>query len=64
MLTERQKKAVLLVAETFAQEAATSEMEYSDTFLADLDRRVSELENGSVKGYSWDEVRKRAKHKG
>jgi hypothetical protein len=63
VLNEQQKKAVLLVAETFAREVAEPAVEYNNAFVSELDRRASELESGAVKGYSWDEVRKRSKLK-
>ncbi len=61
LLDEQQKKAVLLVAETFARKSETSGVVYSDALVSDFNKRASELESGDVKGYSWDEVRQRSK---
>lgn len=30
-------------------------------FVAEMDRRMAELESGEVNGYTWDEVKQRAK---
>lgn len=30
-------------------------------FIAEMGRRVAELESGKVKGYSWEEVKQRAR---
>jgi len=59
-LNEAQKRVLLSVAKAFVNEPEDSEVPYSDAFIAELDRRSSELE-GSVKGYSWEEVRQRSK---
>lgn len=34
---------------------------WTDEFLEELTRRTTDLRNGEVKGYSWEEVRSRAK---
>ncbi len=60
-LNAKQKKAVLTVVKTFVEE---QDHEYSPWkepgFVAEMDRRVSELESGKVKGYTWEEVKQRA----
>ena len=43
LLNTRQKKALLTVAKTFAEEQAT---DYSDEFKAELDSRYDEYKNG------------------
>lgn len=58
ILSDRQKKALLTIAKTFAEE---SNIDYSDDFKAELDKRISELETGKVKGSTWDEVKQKAK---
>lgn len=60
ILNERQKKALLTVAKTFADELNEPSHNYTDEFIAELDRRTSSLENGTVKGVEWDEVKRRA----
>ena len=61
-LSPKQKKAVLTVVKTFVEEP---EQEYSPWknpgFVKEMDRRVAELESGKVKGYSWEEVKQRAR---
>lgn len=61
-LNTRQKKAVLTVAKTFAEE---QEQEYSPwkeaVFLAEINKRSAELESGKVQGYSWEEVKQKAR---
>jgi hypothetical protein len=53
-LNANQKKAVLTVVKTFVEE---QEHEYNPWkepgFVAEMDRRVAELESGRVKGYTW-----------
>lgn len=36
---------------------------WTDDFVEELNRRCFELENGKVKGYSWEEVKARAREK-
>ena len=60
-LNSRQKKAVLTVVKTFAEEQDQESSPWKDAgFVAEMDRRMAELESGKVKGYTWDEVKKRA----
>ena len=62
-LSSRQKKAVLTVVKTFAEEQDQESSPWNDAgFVAEMDRRMAELESGRVKGYSWDEVRQRARN--
>lgn len=62
-LNSRQKKAVLTVVKTFAEEQDHESSRWKDAgFVAEMDRRMTELESGKVKGYSWDEVRQRARN--
>ena len=61
-LNPRQKKAVLTVVKTFAEEQELESAPWQDpNFVAEMDRRVAELESGAVKGYTWEEVKQRAK---
>jgi putative addiction module component (TIGR02574 family) len=61
-LNARQKKAVLTVVKTFAEEQESDSNPWKDaSFVAEMDRRMAELENGKVKGYTWEEVKQRAK---
>lgn len=34
---------------------------WSDEFVEELNRRITDLKSGEAKGYSWDEVKRRAK---
>ena len=52
-----QKMAVQGVVKAFAQEQTEIGIWADDTFVKELDRRTTELENGTSKGYSWDEVK-------
>jgi putative addiction module component len=62
-LNSRQKKAVLTVVKTFAGVQDQESSPWKDAgFVAEMDRRMTELESGKVKGYSWDEVRQRARN--
>jgi len=61
-LNMKQKRAVLSVVKTFAEE---KEQKYSpwedENFVAEMDSRIADLESGKVKGYTWDEVKRKAK---
>lgn len=62
-LNPRQKKAVLTVVKTFAEEQDQEFNPWKDAdFVSDMDQRVAELESGKVKGYTWDEVKQRARN--
>jgi len=62
-LNSRQKKAVLTVVKTFAEEQDQESSLWKDPgFVAEMDRRMAELESGKVKGYTWDEVKQRARN--
>ncbi|MBN8853225.1 MAG: hypothetical protein BGO55_13190 [Sphingobacteriales bacterium 50-39] len=62
-LNSRQKKAVLTVVKTFAEEQDQEINPWKDAgFVAEMDRRMAELESGKVKGYTWDEVKQRARN--
>ena len=60
-LNTKQKKAVLTVVKTFAEEQEAESPWKDKSFIAEMDRRVAELESGKVKGYSWEEVKQRAR---
>lgn len=66
-LNDRQKRAVLTVVKTFV-EKQENELWEDSAFIAELDRRTSEYENGKVKVLTLDEletkVRKAYKSKG
>jgi hypothetical protein len=61
-LSPKQKRAVLTVVKTFVEEPEGDLSPWKNAdFVAEMDRRIAELENGKVKGYDWDEVKKRAR---
>lgn len=53
-LNTEQKRAVLSVVKTFAHEEDSLWMDKA--FVAEMDKRFSELENGKVKGITLDEM--------
>ena len=61
-LNMKQKRAVLTVVKTFAEE---KEQKYSpwedESFVAEMDQRIADLESGKVKGHTWEEVKKNAR---
>lgn len=59
-LSTVQKEAVLEVVKTFAVSKEEYDRWNDKNFIAEIDKRTAELDNGSVKGYSWTEVKKRA----
>ncbi len=61
-LNTKQKKAVLTVAKTFAEEREEDYNPWKDEgFVTKLDKRIEELERGEEKGYTWEEVKQRAR---
>ncbi|MCY7310123.1 MAG: hypothetical protein SGI96_00485 [Bacteroidota bacterium] len=60
-LSAVQKQAVLGVIKTFAVEKEEYDRWNDKNFITEMDGRTAELENGSVKGFSWTEVKKRAR---
>ena len=62
-LSPKQKMAVLTVVKTFVAkpEEDLSPWKNAD-FVAVMDRRIAELENGKAKGYDWEEMKKRTHH--
>ena len=48
-LNEKQKKAVLTVVKTFADEKATPDYCEDESFIAELDKRTAEYESGKAK---------------
>jgi hypothetical protein len=61
-LTPKQKKAVLTVAKTFAEEQTEESNIWNDKdFIAEIERRTAELETGKIKGLSWNEVKQNAR---
>lgn len=66
-LNDKQKKAVLTVVKTFAEEQE-NELSEDSAFIAELDRRAAEYEGGKAKVLTLDElegrVRKAYKSKG
>lgn len=61
-LSTKQKQAVLTVVKTFAGEHEEESPWKDKNFIAEMDRRVAELESGKEKGHSWEEVKQRARH--
>jgi hypothetical protein len=61
-LNTRQKKAVLTVVKTFAEEQDQDDSPWKDpAFVKEMDKRMTELESGKVKGVSWEDVKKNAR---
>ena len=60
-LNAKQKQAVLTVVKTFAEEQEPESPWKDKNFIAEMDRRVAELESGKEKGFSWEEVKQRAR---
>lgn len=58
-LNPKQKKAVLTVVKAFADEQES--LLDTPSFAEEMDRRIEELENGKVKGWTWEEVKKTAR---
>jgi len=58
-LNEKQKKAVLTVVKTFAEEQESNLNESS--FIEEMDKRIEELESGKVAGRTWEEVKQSAR---
>jgi len=64
-LNAEQQKAVLTVVKTFVKQQESeydSPLEDSD-FFKKMAKRVAELENSTVKGVSWEDVKRRARKK-
>ena len=59
-LNDRQRKAVLSVVKTFAEEQDGDIWEDS-VFIAELDRRTAEYEAGKAKVFTLDELEERVK---
>ncbi len=66
-LTIRQKKTLLTVAKTFAEEYQEDERWDDPAFINEIDKRFAEYESGKIKGLTLDEletkVRQSYKHK-
>jgi hypothetical protein len=54
-LNTKQKKAVLTVVKTFAEEGDYSHWK-DESFVAELDRRTAEYESGKARVYTLDEL--------
>ena len=54
-LNAKQKKAVLGVVKALAEDG--NSVWEDDEFVKEMDRRTKELEDGTVRGYTWDEVK-------
>lgn len=59
-LNPKQKKAVLTVVKTFAEEHEN--LLGVPTFVDEMNRRSEELESGKIKGTTWEEVKKKAEN--
>lgn len=59
-LNPKQKKAVLTVVKTFAEEHES--LLDVPTFVDEMNRRSEELESGKIKGTTWEEVKKKAEN--
>lgn len=59
-LNDKQKKAVLTVVKTFAEEQE-DEVWGNSAFIAELDRRTTEYESGNAKVFTLDELEARVR---
>ena len=59
-LSSRQKQTILTVVKTFAEEDE-EEILNDELFLAELDKRFSEMEHGRIKTFSLEEVEEEAR---
>ena len=59
-LSSRQKETVLTVVKTFAEEGGEDKWK-NKNFIAEMDRRFAEMENGKVKTYTLEEVETEAR---
>ncbi len=53
-----QPKKVKAIYAIFEEEIKGDDVVWTDEFVTELNKRVSDFENGKVKGRSWEEVRK------
>jgi hypothetical protein len=60
-LNAKEKEAVLSVVKTFAENRQEDEPWGDKTFVAEMDRRFNEMENGKVKSYTLDEAETHAR---
>lgn len=59
-LSLRQKRTLLTVVKTFAEEDE-EEIWNDESFIAEMDKRFSEMESGKVKTFSLEEVEEEAR---
>lgn len=59
-LSSRQKQTILTVVKTFAEEDE-EEILNDELFLAEMDKRFSEMEHGKIKTFSLEEVEEEAR---
>ncbi len=62
MLSIEQKEELLTMTKALARKSKVTEKGYSTDFLAELKRRTKSLENGTVQGISWEDVKKHTRH--
>jgi len=60
-LNPGQKRVVLTLVKSFAEQQPVNELWEDKDFVAEMDRRFKELETGKVKGLSFEELAKRAR---
>ena len=60
-LNTKQKRAVLTVVKTFAEEGEQGNHWADTNFVAEMDSRAEALETGRVKGSTWNEVKQKAR---
>jgi len=60
-LNAKQKKVVLSVAKAFAEDISGQDIWDNKDFLLEMDKRTNELEQGKVKGYTWEEVKEKTR---
>lgn len=63
-LGSNEKRSVLGIIKSFIslkeQHKDTSNLEYDDTLMKELDNRIKSLESGKTKGATWKEVKQKA----
>lgn len=60
-LNTRQKKAVLTVVKTFIEEQEQESFWKDKTFVAEMNRRLAELETNKVQGSTWEDVKQKVR---
>ena len=64
LLGNDEKRSVLSVIKSFInlkEKSKGSGVEYDEAFIAELNKRAKALENGSVTGLEWEEVKRHSR---